>query len=53
LPDFYYRRGRQLSRVLATTYEEVVVDQLFAGNTQLSKAVQPVGEGRGSDLAVG
>lgn len=38
----YHRRGRQLGRVLATTYEEVVVDQLFAGNTQLIKAMQPL-----------
>ena len=30
-----YRRGRQLGRVLATLYDEVVVDQLFAGNTYL------------------
>src|SRR6266704_1431405 len=40
----YHRRGRQLGRVLATHYEEVVVDQLFAGNTQLIKAVQPLVE---------
>jgi hypothetical protein len=30
------RRGRQLGRVVATVYEEVVVDRLFAGTTQLS-----------------
>lgn len=40
----YHRRGRQLGRVLATQYEEVVVDQLFAGNVQLIKAVQPLVE---------
>jgi Transposase DDE domain len=40
----YHRRGRQLGRVLATHYEEVVVDQLFAGNVQLIKAVQPLVE---------
>lgn len=40
----YHRRGRQLGRVLATRYEEVVVDQLFAGNVQLIKAVQPLVE---------
>jgi hypothetical protein len=40
----YHRRGRQLGRVLATCYEEVVVDQLFAGNTQLIKALQPLVE---------
>lgn len=39
-----HRRGRQLGRVLATRYEEVVVDQLFAGNVQLIKALQPLVE---------
>lgn len=34
------RRGRQLGRVLATRYGEVVVDRLFDGKTQLSKALQ-------------
>jgi hypothetical protein len=34
-----YRRGRQLGRVLATRYHEVVVDQLFAGNTYLRTAL--------------
>ena len=40
----YHRRGRQLGRVLATLYEEVVVDRLFAGNVQLVKALQPLVE---------
>jgi hypothetical protein len=40
----YHRRGRQLGRVLATQYEEVMVDQLFAGNVQLIKALQPLVE---------
>ena len=40
----YHRRGRQLGRVLATQYEEVVVDRLFAGNVQLTKALQPLVE---------
>jgi len=40
----YHRRGRQVGRVLATAYEEVVVDRLFAGNVQLIKAVQPLVE---------
>jgi hypothetical protein len=40
----YHRRGRQLGRVLATLYEEVVVDRLFAGNVQLVKALQPLME---------
>jgi hypothetical protein len=38
----YHRRGRQLGRVLAAQYEEVVVDRLFAGNVQLIKALQPL-----------
>ena len=36
------RRGRQLGRVLASRYEEVVVDRLFEGTTQLAKALQPL-----------
>jgi hypothetical protein len=33
-----------VGRVLATQYEEVVVDRLFAGNVQLIKALQPLVE---------
>ena len=33
--DRSHRRGRQLGRVLATTYDEVVVDRLYAGKRQL------------------
>ena len=36
------RRGRQLSRVLATRCEEVVTDRLFEGKTQLTRALQPL-----------
>jgi hypothetical protein len=36
------RRGRQLGRVLATTYQEVVVDRLFDGKTQLTRARPPL-----------
>jgi hypothetical protein len=36
------RRGRQLGRVLATTYQEVVVDRLFDGKTQLTRTLQPL-----------
>lgn len=36
------RRGRQLGRVLASRYHEVVVDQLFDGKTQLATALQPL-----------
>lgn len=34
------RRGRQLGRVLASQYQEVVVDRLFAGNRQLGSSLQ-------------
>lgn len=36
------RRGRQLGRVVASCYDEVVVDRLFAGTVQLSAALQPL-----------
>jgi hypothetical protein len=36
------RRGRQLGRVLATRYQEVVVDQLFDGKAQLTSTLQPL-----------
>ncbi len=36
------RRGRQLGRVVASRYSEVVSDQLFAGKTALVKALQPL-----------
>jgi hypothetical protein len=36
------RRGRQLGRVLATRYGEIVVDRLFDGKTQLTRALQPL-----------
>lgn len=36
------RRGRQLGRVVASRYEEIVVDRLFPGQTQLTTALQPL-----------
>ena len=36
------RRGRQLGRVLATCYGEIVVDRLFEGRTSLATAFQPL-----------
>src|SRR6266702_3767937 len=36
------RRGRQLGRVLASQYDEVVVDRLFEGTVQLNRALQPL-----------
>lgn len=38
------RRGRQLGRVLATHYQELVVEQLLPGTDQLSKALRPLVE---------
>jgi hypothetical protein len=38
------RRGRQLGRVVASRYSEIVSDQLFAGSTVLVKALQPLVE---------
>jgi hypothetical protein len=34
------RRGRQLGRVLATDYDEVIVDRLYAGTKQLEQNLQ-------------
>src|SRR5258707_4438074 len=36
------RRGRQLGHVLASRYGETVVDRLFEGKTQLTRALQPL-----------
>jgi hypothetical protein len=36
------RRGRQLGRVLASRSGEIVVDRLFEGKTQLTRALQPL-----------
>jgi hypothetical protein len=36
------RRGRQLGRVIATRYHEVVADRLFSGTTQLNTALLPL-----------
>lgn len=36
------RRGRQLARVTAARYAEVVIDQVYAGKIQLTTALQPL-----------
>jgi hypothetical protein len=41
-PNQRNRRGRQWGRVLASRYQESVVDQLFDGKTQLATALQPL-----------
>src|SRR5436305_6536742 len=46
------RRGRQLGRVLATRYGEVIVDRLFDGKTQLATALQPLMEAAAQTLAL-
>src|SRR6266581_6494789 len=43
-PQPRYRRGRQMGRVLATSYHEIVVDQLFNGTTYLRTARRPLVE---------
>src|SRR5919199_4670274 len=49
------RRGRQLGRVLATRYHELVVEQLLPGTEQLPKALRPLVEATEQvlDLAAG
>jgi hypothetical protein len=46
------RRGRQLGRVLATGYDEIVVDRLFNGKTQLTTALRPLVEAAEDTLAL-
>jgi hypothetical protein len=46
------RRGRQLGRVLATRYDEIVVDRLFGGTTQLTKALRPLVQAAEQTLAL-
>jgi hypothetical protein len=36
------RHGRQVGRVLASDYQEIIVDRLFAGTTQLTGALRPL-----------
>jgi hypothetical protein len=43
-PHQRYRRGRQLGRVLASNYHEIVVDQLFNGTTYLRTALRALME---------
>ncbi len=46
------RYGRQLGRVIATHYEEVVTDRLFAGNVQLIPALPSLVEAAEATLAI-
>jgi len=36
------RRGRQLGRVVSTLYDEIVVERLYSGKTQLERSLQPL-----------
>lgn len=36
------RYGRQMARVVAAAYDEVIVDRLYGGNIKLTEALQPV-----------
>lgn len=40
LGDLKGRRGRQLGRVTATRYQEIVVERLYSGKTQLENSLQ-------------
>lgn len=46
------RRGRQLGRVLATTYDEIVFEQLYAGSQQLEKSLPALISGAEAALAL-
>jgi hypothetical protein len=47
-----HRRGRQMGRVLATSYGAIVVDRLFGGTTQLRKALRPLVQAAEHTLAL-
>src|SRR5205085_3444554 len=51
-PQQRYRRGRQMGRVLATRYHEIVVDQLFNGSTYLRSALRSLIEASEQLLAL-
>jgi hypothetical protein len=36
------RRGRQLGRVAATLYDEIVIERLYSGKVQLERSLQPL-----------
>lgn len=46
------RQGRQLGRVLATTYQEIVVDRLYGGKTKLVEVLPELVEAAGQVLAL-
>lgn len=46
------RWGRQMGRVIAAHYEEVVIDRLYPGNLHLTKVVRPIVEDLEKALAL-
>jgi len=46
------RWGRQLGRVIAAQYEEVVIDRLYPGNLHLTQALRPLVEDLEQTLAL-
>lgn len=46
------RRGRQLGRVVATLYDEIVVERLYSGKIQLQRSLQPLVEAAEEVLAL-
>jgi hypothetical protein len=46
------RRGRQVGYVVATGYEEIVIERLFDGKTQLPTALQPLVQAAEKTLAL-
>ena len=46
------RRGRQVGRVLATHYGDIVVERLFGGTTQLTTALRPLVQAAEQTLAL-
>jgi hypothetical protein len=47
------RKGRQVGRVLASRYNEIVTERVFAGKVQLTTALQPLLSAAETTLALG
>ena len=46
------RRGRQRGRVLATGYNEIIVERVYEGKVQLTKALQPLIQATAQTLGI-
>lgn len=44
-----HRYGRQMARVVATHYEEIIADCVLPGNVQLNKVLRPLIEETDAD----